>query len=69
MISINTARSILKKAGAKRISKDAAVALKEILEKKGEEIAKEAAKNAFHAGRIVVKAIDIVKKERQEASA
>jgi len=62
MISIKAARRVFKKAGAKRISKNAIIVLKKILERKGGEIAKEAVKNASYAGRIVVKAEDVIEK-------
>lgn len=59
MISLNATKLIFKKEGAKRVSKNAALELKKILEQKAKEIAKNAIKNAFYAGRVVVKAEDV----------
>lgn len=50
---------LLKKAGAQRVSKGAKVALKDILEKEAEKIAKQAITSAKHSGRKTVKASDI----------
>lgn len=59
MISLKSAKEIFKKQGARRVSKNAAVELKKILEEKAGEIAKNAVKNALHAGRVVIKAEDL----------
>lgn len=50
---------IIRKGGAKRVGESAAVALAEILEERGIEIAAEAAKLAEHAGRRTVRDVDI----------
>ncbi|MBU2523267.1 MAG: NFYB/HAP3 family transcription factor subunit [Nanoarchaeota archaeon] len=59
MISISSAKQVFKKKGAKRVSKGAAIELKKILEQKGEEIARNAIKNASHSGRVVIKTEDV----------
>ena len=59
MISIRTAKQILKDAGAKRVSKESALKFRKILEEYAKEIAKEAVKKAQFAGRKVIKAGDI----------
>lgn len=51
--------TLLKKAGADRVSEDAKDALKEILEREAETIAKEAMKFALHAGRKTIKGSDV----------
>jgi len=50
---------ILIKAGAERVSGDAALALARFLEKKGIEIGKKAAQQAMMAGRKTVKQQDV----------
>ena len=50
---------LLKKAGAKRVSDSAKIALKDILEDHAEEIALKAIKFAAHAGRKTIKTEDI----------
>ncbi|RAP51754.1 MAG: histone [Methanosphaera sp. rholeuAM270] len=52
-------KRILKNAGAARISDDAAVALAEVLEEFGEDLAMQATKLAKHAGRKTIKAEDV----------
>jgi histone H3/H4 len=51
--------TLLRKAGAERVSEDAKDALKELLEREADGIAKEAVKFALHAGRKTMKASDI----------
>ena len=51
--------TLLKKAGADRVSEDAKDALKDILEHEAERIAKEAITYALHAGRKTVKGSDV----------
>ena len=50
---------LLKKCGAARVSEDAKVALKEVLEDYGENLGIKAIRVAQHAGRKTVKASDI----------
>lgn len=50
---------ILKQAGNERVSGEAVTALSEMMEKYGATIAKEAHKNAVHAGRKTVKESDV----------
>ncbi|MBP2143563.1 histone H3/H4 [Methanococcus voltae] len=50
---------ILKKAGAERVSRDAAILLSEELEEIAMEFAKEAVELSVHAGRKTVKAEDL----------
>jgi len=52
-------RRLCRKAGAKRISKSAAMELAMILEEVGVEIAREAIGHAMHSGRRTVRANDI----------
>ncbi len=50
---------IMHSAGASRVSEDAKVALKDILEEIGERISKKANELAIHSGRKTIKAADI----------
>ncbi|KXA93486.1 histone [candidate division MSBL1 archaeon SCGC-AAA259J03] len=50
---------IIRRAGGQRVSEGAAVELAEVLEEKGLEIAKEAAKLSEHAGRKTVRDTDV----------
>ena len=50
---------LLRKAGAQRVSEDAKVALKEVLEQFAEKVGESSVKYAEHAGRKTVKAEDI----------
>ena len=59
IISTNSAKSVFKEEGAKRVSKDAAIELNKILMQTAKEIAKNALKNASYAGRVVIKAEDV----------
>jgi len=58
-LPIATIERLIKKAGAKRVSESAAIALGEILEEKAMEITREAIKLAEHAGRRTVRDVDI----------
>jgi histone H3/H4 len=50
---------ILRKANIDRVSDDAAVALRDVLEEYAQEVAERASKMAKHAGRVTIKAEDI----------
>lgn len=58
-LPLATLERLIKKAGAKRVSESAAIALGEILEEKAMDISREAIKLAEHAGRRTVRDIDI----------
>jgi len=58
--SASSIAAILKKAGARRISKKAIAAFRAALEKEADDIARAAVKNAAHAGRVVIKAPDVI---------
>jgi histone H3/H4 len=58
-LPIATMQHLIKKAGAKRVSRGAALALAEILEQDGREIAIEATRLAEHAGRKTITGTDI----------
>ena len=58
-IPLATAERILKEAGAKRVSKEAAAEFALVLEKIAGNIASDAAKFAEHAGRKTIKSEDI----------
>lgn len=50
---------LLKKCGAPRVSEDAKGAMKEVLEKYGEEVGQKAVRFAQHSGRKTVKGTDV----------
>ena len=50
---------LLKKCGASRVSEDAKDAMKEVLERYGEELGQKAVRFAQHSGRKTVKGTDI----------
>lgn len=58
-LPIAPAHRLIKKAGAERVSEEAAEALRDILEEVGVKIAQEALDLAKHAGRKTIKARDI----------
>lgn len=58
-IPVATVDRIMRKAGAKRVSEEAAKAMAELIEEKALEIAAEAIKLAEHAGRKTVRDVDI----------
>ncbi len=59
IIALAAMEKILKSAGAQRVSEDAKVALRNVLEDIALEISEESIKLAHHAGRKTVKANDI----------
>lgn len=59
LIPLAAMEKIIKQAGAERVSEDAKVALKEIIEQKAEEVSQRATKFALHAGRKTVKSQDV----------
>ena len=59
ILSLSGMDKIMRKAGSPRVSEGAKEALAEILEEKGEELAKEAIRYAEHAGRKTVLKEDI----------
>ena len=59
LLPLAAMEKILKNSGADRVSDKAKVALKDVLEEIGEEIASNAVKFAMHAGRKTVKSGDI----------
>ncbi len=59
LIPTNSAKKILKKAGAKRVSKSAKLKFIKLLEKYGSELAELAVKNAEIFGRKTIKEKDI----------
>ena len=58
-LSLEAMRRLCRKAGAKRVSRSAAMELARILEEVGVEIAKKAVEFTLYAGRKTVKARDI----------
>lgn len=59
IIPLAAMEKFMRKAGAERVSEDAKVALRAVLEEFGEEIAEASLKLAIHAGRKTIKANDI----------
>ncbi len=59
LIPLAAMEKIMRQAGADRVSDDAKVALKEIIEEKASEVSERAIKFAMHAGRKTVKSGDI----------
>lgn len=58
-IKVAPMHKLIKRAGAARVSEESAMALGDVLEKIGLQVAKEAIDYAHHAGRKTVKARDI----------
>lgn len=58
-IPLATVDRLMRKAGAKRVSEDAARAMAEVVEERGLTIAAAAVKLAEHAGRKTVRDVDI----------
>jgi DNA-binding protein len=59
LLPLAAMEKILKGVGAERVSDKAKAALKNVVEDKAEEIARDAVKLAMHAGRKTVKAGDV----------
>lgn len=68
MLSENSFRKILKKAGALRVSREAAKKLREVSEKYSFTTARKAVKNAEYSGRKSVKAEDVEEALKPEES-
>ena len=66
IIPLAAMEKLLKKAGADRVSEDAKVALKDVLEDYAETIGMQAAKISKHSGRKTVKAGDVKLAAKQE---
>ena len=58
-IPLTTVARVMKKAGARRVGQDAALAMAELVEERALVIATEAVKLAEHAGRKTVRDVDI----------
>jgi histone H3/H4 len=58
-LSLATVDSLIRKSGARRVSADAAAALRDIIEDMAVDIAERAAEIAMHVGRKTVNAEDI----------
>lgn len=59
ILPLASAERILKKCGAKRVSRGAKETLKDVLEDIAEEIAEKSIKLAIHSGRKTVKGTDV----------
>ena len=59
LIPLAAMEQLMKQAGAERVSDDAKIALKELLEAYGKKVAQDALTFALHAGRKTIKAEDI----------
>ncbi len=59
IIPLAAMERLMKKAGAERVSEDAKVALRDVLEEFGEEVSEASLKFAMHTGRKTIKAEDI----------
>ena len=59
ILPVSAVERLIRSVGAERVSKEAAVALAAILEKKGSELATRSIRLAKHAGRKTVTADDI----------
>ena len=66
IIPLAAMEKLLKKAGAPRVSEDAKVALKDVLENFGLKIGNKSLTFAKHSGRKTVKAADIKLAEREQ---
>jgi len=58
-LTLRPIKRLIENAGAKRVSKDAAAELAEIIERKTKEIAELAQKFAKHSGRVTVSKDDV----------
>ncbi|HLD15650.1 MAG TPA: histone family protein [Candidatus Nanoarchaeia archaeon] len=65
IIPLAAMEKLLKKAGASRVSEDAKMALKDVLENFGLKIGAKSMTLAQHSGRKTVKAVDIKLAERE----
>ena len=58
-ISLSAMEKILKRVGAERVSEEAKLALRDVIEENAEQIGSRSIKNALHAGRKTIRASDI----------
>lgn len=58
-MSLSAMEKILKKIGAERVSDEAKIALREVLEEYAEQVGERSLKNSRHAGRKTIRAADI----------
>lgn len=65
LLPLAAMESLMRKSGAQRVSEGAKQAMKEILEKKADELTKRAVQYANHAGRTTIKWEDVNLADKQ----